>query len=112
MNSEKAYPARNVVEKLTNEYLSKCLGIQRQTTCDGFYYYFEPNSNDWLNRGNHNYKRLTRILECLDIFYLNEMREKLADFLIFDLAATYPNRIDTIAVVFWASQAYNRELVL
>lgn len=57
----------------------------------------------WIKKGDHNYKRFTRIIECLKAFHLTQMAEDLHDWLVFDFAVQYHEYVDANTVAFWTA---------
>lgn len=63
--------------------------------------------NDWIRPHNHNYKRLTRLIECLGLFGLKQAQKSLAEFLIYDFAIKYRKEITADTVVYWLATWQN-----
>ena len=61
----------------------------------------------WLHQYNHNYKRLTRLIECLGLFQLKTEQTALAEFLIYNLAIKFSKDISTDTVVYWLATWQN-----
>lgn len=66
----------------------------------------------WMRRGDHNYKRLSRVIECLGLFGLEPFRDDLAEYLIFDYAINYNDRVDSVTVVYWMASWQNKKHLL
>ncbi|WP_097005305.1 opioid growth factor receptor-related protein [Lacrimispora amygdalina] len=61
---------------------------------------FEKRKEIWINSGNHNYLRITRILKCLMIFEM--MDEAMAFYrILLKLKEEYQEEIDDVSVEFW-----------
>lgn len=63
----------------------------------------EPNDileKGWLSKGNHNFLRLTRIMESLQLFGLNNYYKALKECLL-DIAAKYPDIIGEKTKMYW-----------
>jgi hypothetical protein len=69
---------------------------------DNFYRY-----SSWIHKSNHNYKRLTRVIECLGLFGLKDEQNALVDFLLYDLAIKYRDDISADTVVYWVATWQN-----
>jgi hypothetical protein len=99
---------QNTVIELMVAYLAS-LGIE--TFYAGkvlsFEYGNKPEVIAWLRYGNHNYKRLTRLIECLGLFQLKTEQTALAEFLIYNLAIKYGEFISTDTVVYWLATWQN-----
>lgn len=63
---------------------------------------------NWVRRGNHNYRRLTRVLESLGCFELDPFRDDLASFLVFDFAMQFSREIGAETVVYWVAAWQNK----
>lgn len=63
---------------------------------------FEIHSRNWLNKGNHNYLRLTRIISCLKSLGLEKEANELFDMLN-RTYLIYPNKIGELTLQFWSS---------
>lgn len=66
----------------------------------------------WIRPGNHNYKRLTRLIECLGIFGLEAFQKDLAEYLIFDFAVQNSKGVDASAVAYWVAAWENKRHLL
>lgn len=62
----------------------------------------------WMIPNDHNHLRLTRIIECLDIFDLQSFKNDFAEFLVFDLAIKYPKAFSGSTVAFWVATWENK----
>lgn len=60
---------------------------------------FELKSKRWISSKNHNYRRLSRILECLTIFELYKLKTELQNVLL-EVASANPG-IDRTTVSIW-----------
>ena len=67
---------------------------------------FAQHAANWLDCGNHNHLRLTRILRCLTLLGLNEFAQALFDCLS-QIYQAHPQRISDRSFAFW--QAAVRE---
>lgn len=61
---------------------------------------FEAKIEDWLTPRNHNYKRLTRIMRCLNLFGMKEITESIQMELL-KIATEYPTNVGPTTVAFW-----------
>lgn len=59
--------------------------------------------SEWIRIGDHNYKRFSRIIECLKAFGLEKHAEDFHDFLVFDFAVQYSDNVDAKTVAFWTA---------
>ena len=98
-----------VVLQLLAVYL-KTLGIK----IDEFGRFWLDTSGElkWFEPGDHNFRRFTRIIECLKLFGQSDVAAVFADFLIYDLAVTYPNIIDARSLAYWVAARDNKLHVL
>lgn len=62
----------------------------------------------WANSRDHNTLRLSRILECLDIFEMRNIQKALFEFLVYDIGVTYYNDINAKTVAYWVAARENR----
>jgi hypothetical protein len=62
----------------------------------------------WADSNDHNTIRLTRVLECLGIFEMYNIRDALFDFLMYRIAAVFHNRVKTKTVAFWVAAKDNK----
>lgn len=65
-----------------------------------------------LRRDDHNFKRLSRIIECFKLFGLEAFADDLAEFLIFDFAVQYHYLVDSKTVVYWVATWQNKKELL
>lgn len=92
---------QRVILTLFVKYLNS-LGISTDPGEHGELFDFRLNGHlSWLHRGNHNYKRFTRIIECLKLFGLDAVANEFAKFLLFKVAIQHSTRIESSTVVFW-----------
>ncbi len=106
---ESALRINSNLDALLQSYLSS-LGIE---ITEVSIKYFSDRNNNWLYPGNHNYKRFTRIIECLECFGHSRMRQRFVEFLLYELAPRYPREIGVDTVVFWMATWENkRDLIL
>ena len=74
--------------RFVNEEIQKCT-------------FFEKRKANWINSGNHNYLRITRILKCLMIFEMTD--EAMAFYrILLKLKEEYQEEIDDLSVEFWS----------
>lgn len=105
----------NNILVLMENYL-KSLGIHSTdadyTSGNILKFIHRPSKDAWIHRNNHNYKRLTRLIECLGIFGLEAFQKDLAEYLIFDFAVNWSRAIDAETVVYWVAAWENKRHLL
>ncbi len=65
--------------------------------------HFESRKGNWLELGNHNHLRITRILNSLKIMGFNKERDNFLNVLLI-IKELYPNKISSRSVEFWKKQ--------
>lgn len=63
--------------------------------------------NPWVGPRNHNMLRMTRVLEALGIFEMEDAQEALFNFLIYDIAVNHSD-ISATTVAFWVAAKENK----
>lgn len=99
------------ISELLDRYLAS-LGVKRAHSEDGTLAFLwipsRPEEFVWVNKGNHNMLRMTRVLECLNIFGMTAERDALYNMLMYDIAAECPTYFDARTLVFWVAAKENK----
>lgn len=69
---------------------------------------FDPAKAFWFGPRDHNFRRFTRIMESLHLFGCGALALTFGDFLIYEMAAKYPEVIDTRTLAFWVAARDNK----
>lgn len=69
---------------------------------------WKPEHDYWMDGRNHNSLRMTRILECFNLFNMTELRDALYDFLVYVVMLDYSHRYTMSTLVFWTAAKDNK----
>jgi hypothetical protein len=104
---------KNTILKLFVSYL-RSLSIIVTSADDGehmleFQYVQAPLSRQyWLAPHNHNMRRITRVIECLNLFDLGEFTDEFMEFMLYHLVPANHSRFGAQTIVFWVAAWENK----
>ena len=101
-----------ILDLMKNYFASLHITMETATNGVNFVKFtFDPSNNNdsWVWSGDHNMKRMTRLIECLGIFDMQAIQRDLVEFLLYDLAVKNADYISYSTIVFWVAAWENKQ---